>query len=88
MLKAAIVGGSGYTGLELLRILNRHPKVEVIAVTSRKNKGKRLQDLFPSLYGTLIPSYSAPRQMLFLPRFPIRPLWPWFLPFLRPAEKS
>ncbi len=60
MLKAAIVGGSGYTGLELLRILNRHPKVEVVAVTSRKNKGKRLQDLFPSLSGFYDLTFTDP----------------------------
>ncbi len=60
MLKAAIVGGSGYTGLELLRILSRHPKVEVIAVTSRQNQGKKVEDLFPSLSGLYDLTFTDP----------------------------
>ncbi len=50
MLKAAICGGSGYTGIELLRILSGHPRVEVTAVTSEKSAGRRLCDLFPHLH--------------------------------------
>ena len=55
MVKIAICGGSGYTGLELLRILAGHPDVEVSAVTSEKSAGKRLAGLFPHLqkYGDL-----------------------------------
>ncbi|MBI3398817.1 MAG: N-acetyl-gamma-glutamyl-phosphate reductase [Deltaproteobacteria bacterium] len=51
MIKTAILGGSGYTGLELLRILESHPKAEVIAVTSRQYKGCKLEEVFPSLNG-------------------------------------
>ena len=51
MIKTAIVGGSGYTGLELLRILENHTRAEVIAVTSRQYKGRTLEDVFPSLSG-------------------------------------
>lgn len=50
MLKAAICGGSGYTGIELLRILARHPRVTVTAVTSEKSAGRPLTDLFPHLH--------------------------------------
>lgn len=50
MIKAAICGGSGYTGAELLRILSGHPEVEVAAVTSEKSAGKRVTDLFPHLH--------------------------------------
>lgn len=49
MVNAAIVGGSGYTGVELLRLLTDHPEVEVTAVTSRQAAGRGVADLFPSL---------------------------------------
>ena len=51
MIQVAIVGGSGYTGLELLRILSGHPKVEVTALTSRQLAGQRLVKVFPALAG-------------------------------------
>jgi N-acetyl-gamma-glutamyl-phosphate reductase len=49
MLKVAIVGASGYTGVELIRILNGHPEVAVTCVTSEQSAGKRISDVFPSL---------------------------------------
>jgi N-acetyl-gamma-glutamyl-phosphate reductase len=49
--KVAIVGASGYTGLELLKILFCHPQVEVVAVTSRANVGRKVTDLFPRFEG-------------------------------------
>lgn len=51
----AICGGSGYTGIELLRILAGHPFVRVTAVTSERSAGKRVADVFPHLhaYGTM-----------------------------------
>ncbi len=45
--KTAIVGASGYTGMELLRILLTHPGVELVAVTSRSEAGKRIDQVFP-----------------------------------------
>jgi len=51
MIKTAIIGGSGYTGLELLRILALHDKAEVVAVTSRRYAGKGVAAVFPSLAG-------------------------------------
>ena len=51
MLRIAIVGGSGYTGVELLRLLRGHPMVEVTAVTSRRLAGEGVGDVFPSLRG-------------------------------------
>lgn len=51
MARVAIAGASGYTGLELLRILLRHPGVEVTAVTSERHDGKPLGDAFPGLAG-------------------------------------
>ena len=49
--KVAIIGASGYTGLELLKILFCHPKVEVAAVTSRANAGSPITNLFPRFEG-------------------------------------
>ncbi|MDL1959501.1 MAG: N-acetyl-gamma-glutamyl-phosphate reductase [Deltaproteobacteria bacterium] len=51
MLRTAIVGGSGYTGIELLRILKLHPRANVVAVTSRKYAGHSVGEVFPSLHG-------------------------------------
>ena len=50
-IKVAVVGGSGYVGMELLRLLLAHQQVEVVAVTSRENSGKHLYDLQPALRG-------------------------------------
>ncbi len=49
MLKVAIIGGSGYTGVELLRLLEDHPYVKITAVTSERAKGKPVSSLFPHL---------------------------------------
>ena len=51
MIRVAIVGASGYTGVELTRILSRHPEVELVCVTSRQYAGKELAEVFPSLRG-------------------------------------
>jgi len=53
MVKVAIVGASGYTGLELLRLLAVHPEVELTAVTSRKLAGQKVTEVFPALAGRL-----------------------------------
>ena len=49
MIKAGIVGGTGYTGVELLRLLAQHPQVELKAITSRKEAGTEVAAMFPSL---------------------------------------
>ena len=49
MLNVAIVGASGYTGLELIRILYRHPEVAVTCLTSEQSAGKRISEVFPAL---------------------------------------
>ncbi|MCL2760760.1 MAG: N-acetyl-gamma-glutamyl-phosphate reductase [Desulfuromonadales bacterium] len=51
MLKVAVVGASGYTGVELIRILHNHPEASVTAVTSEQSAGKSISELFPSLKG-------------------------------------
>src|SRR4051794_25950026 len=47
--RAAVVGGSGYTGAELLRLLAGHPEIEVALVTADSNAGAAVADLYPSL---------------------------------------
>jgi N-acetyl-gamma-glutamyl-phosphate reductase len=53
MYKVGIVGGTGYTGVELLRLLARHPEVEPTVITSRGNAGTAVAEMFPSLRGHL-----------------------------------
>lgn len=48
MIKVGIVGGTGYTGIELIRLLCSHPEVEICAVTSRSEAGRPLAELVPS----------------------------------------
>jgi N-acetyl-gamma-glutamyl-phosphate reductase len=51
MLRIAIIGAAGYTGAELLRIVHRHPELELSLVAARDNAGKRLGDVLPSTLG-------------------------------------
>ena len=51
MISVGIVGGTGYTGVELVRILLRHPHVQIKALTSRTEAGTRVDAMFPSLRG-------------------------------------
>ena len=51
MIKVGIVGGTGYTGAELLRLLSQHPDVEIVAVTSRSKQGVSISEIFPNLRG-------------------------------------
>jgi len=49
MIEAGIIGGAGYTGLELIRLLVRHPQVNISIVTSRRYKGRKVSDVNPHL---------------------------------------
>src|SRR3989338_10942598 len=60
MIKIGIVGGTGYTGAELLRILAQHPEAQLTAITSRKEAGMAVADMFPSLRGSVSLAYSDP----------------------------
>ena len=60
MIKAGIIGGTGYTGVELLRLLHNHPEVEVVAISSRSLNGKRVDSIFPSLLGQSDLCFSLP----------------------------
>ena len=52
-IRVAVAGGTGYMGVELLRLLARHPRVELARVTSEQYAGKRLAEVYPALRGRL-----------------------------------
>jgi N-acetyl-gamma-glutamyl-phosphate reductase len=60
MIKVGVVGGTGYTGVELLRLLAMHPEVEVVAITSRGEAGVKVADYFPSLRGRYDLAFTDP----------------------------
>jgi N-acetyl-gamma-glutamyl-phosphate reductase len=60
MKKVGIVGGTGYTGVELLRILATHPETELATITSRKEAGTAVADMFPSLRRRVRLRFSDP----------------------------
>jgi N-acetyl-gamma-glutamyl-phosphate reductase len=62
MIKAGIVGGTGYTGVELLRLLAQHPQVEIAAITSRQEAGTAVSAMFPSLRGRVALAFTHPEQ--------------------------
>ncbi len=62
MVKVGIVGGTGYTGVELLRLLARHPQAEVVAITSRKEAGMPVTEMFPNLRGHIDLKFCEPQQ--------------------------
>jgi len=60
MVKIGIVGGTGYTGVELLRLLANHPEARVEVITSRSNAGTPVADIFPNLRGNFDIRYTEP----------------------------
>ena len=60
MIRIGIVGGTGYTGAELLRLLARHPRVTLAAITSRGEAGLAVADLFPHLRGRVDLAFTEP----------------------------
>lgn len=60
MIKVGIVGGTGYTGVELLRLLAQHPQAQLTVITSRKEAGMPVADMFPSLRGRVDLAFSEP----------------------------
>lgn len=61
MVKVGIVGGTGYTGVELLRLLAQHPQAELHAITSRGDAGTAVADMFPSLRGRIALNFVDPK---------------------------
>ncbi len=60
MIKIGIVGGTGYTGVELMRLLASHPEAQLEVITSRSQQGSAVADLFPNLRGVVDLDFSAP----------------------------
>ena len=60
MIKVGIIGGTGYTGVELLRLLALHPEVALAAITSRQEAGKPVAGLFPNLRGHVDLAFTEP----------------------------
>jgi len=60
MIKVGVVGGTGYTGVELLRLLAAHPDVQLSVITSRSEAGRAVSDLFPNLRGSVDLEFSPP----------------------------
>ncbi len=60
MIKVGIVGGTGYTGVELLRLLAQHPQVELRSITSRSEAGMSVAEMFPSLRGRVDLKFTSP----------------------------
>jgi N-acetyl-gamma-glutamyl-phosphate reductase len=65
MIRAGIVGGTGYTGIELLRLLASHPEVALSTITSRAEGGKRVDEIFPSLRGQIDLQFTDPDKATF-----------------------
>jgi N-acetyl-gamma-glutamyl-phosphate reductase len=60
MINVGIVGGTGYTGVELLRLLAQHPQVNLVKITSRSEAGMAVCDLFPNLRGYVDVAFTEP----------------------------
>ncbi|WP_372523484.1 N-acetyl-gamma-glutamyl-phosphate reductase [Sulfuricaulis sp.] len=60
MIKIGIIGGTGYTGVELLRLLAAHPEADLRVITSRGEVGKKVAELFPSLRGHIDLTFTEP----------------------------
>ncbi len=61
-IRVGIVGGTGYTGVELLRLLAQHPHARIEAITSRKETGMPVSEMFPSLRGRIDLAFTDPAQ--------------------------
>ena len=60
MIKVGIVGGTGYTGVELLRLLAQHPQVQLHSITSRSEAGMAVAEMFPSLRNRVDLKFTTP----------------------------
>jgi len=64
--KVGIVGGTGYTGVELLRLLAKHPAIEVVAITSRSEAGVAVADMYPNLRGYYDLAFTEPSEAVLI----------------------
>ena len=65
MIKIGIIGATGYTGVELLRLLASHPQAQVVEITSRQKTGLNVTDVFPNLRGYYDLRFSSPDETSF-----------------------
>ena len=61
-IKISVVGGSGYTGIELLRLLSQHPYIHIHHITSRGDKGKLVSEVYPSMRGIITQRFIDPEE--------------------------
>lgn len=61
-IKVGVVGGTGYTGVELLRIVALHPQCELVAITSRDQAGTPVAAMFPNLRGHVTLPFVTPAE--------------------------
>lgn len=64
-ISVSIVGGSGYTGAELIRLISKHPNFQLIQVVANRNADKKIQDIFPHLRHLKLPDFISFDQMDF-----------------------
>ena len=64
-ISVSIIGGSGYTGAELIRLISKHPHFELNQVVANRNAGKKIQDIFPHLRHLKLPDFINFDQMNF-----------------------
>ena len=64
-MRVGIIGGTGYTGGELLRLLAKHPEAEVVAVSSRREKGRKIHEVHPHLKGFYDIEFVDPTERVF-----------------------
>ena len=64
-ISVSIIGGSGYTGAELIRLISKHPHFELNQVVANRNAGKKIQDIFPHLRHLNIPDFINFEEMNF-----------------------
>ena len=62
-IRVSIVGGSGYTGGELIRLLSSHPQVEIVQIVSRSKAGKFVHSVNPNLRKSVLLKYCAPEEL-------------------------
>jgi len=65
-IRVGIVGGTGYTGVELLRLLAQHPASELMVITSRKEAGMPVAEMFPNLRGRVALKFTEPSRQALL----------------------
>ena len=64
-ISVSIIGGSGYTGAELMRIVSRHPYFKLVQVIANRNAGKKTQDIFPHLRHLNLPDFISFEEIIF-----------------------